>query len=114
MSRTKPKGDIIGWEIKVNYGYFTVELIYQNQVRRAYTYQFHNYDEVFDGLDKLAKRNVPRQIFQEIFDELVHEEILSTLLAEERYKKTGKVNSPYDGKRFSLVQRVEKESPVEG
>ena len=114
MSRTKPKGEIIGYEVKVNYGTFTVELLYQNQVRRAYNYQFRTYDEVFDGLDKLAKHNVPRQIFQEIFDELVHEEILSTLLAEERYKKTGKIKSPYDGKRFAPVQRVETEGPVEG
>ena len=114
MSRTKPKGELIGWDIKVRYGSFTIELIYANKVKRAYTYQFSTYDEIFDGLDKFAKRNAPAQIRQEVFDALVHEEICSQLLAEERYSKTGKVASPYDGARFTPVQRVETGSPLEG
>ena len=114
MSRTKPKGEIIGWEVTVKYGSFTVELLYQNQVRRAYTYQFHTYDEIFNGLDKFAKHDAPKQIRQEVFDALVHEEICSQLLAEERYEKTGKIYSPYDGQRFTPVQRVETEGALEG
>ncbi len=114
MSRTKPKGEVVGWEVKVKYGSFTVELIYQNAVTRAYTYQFNDEDGVFDGINKFAKHRAPREIRQEIFDALVHEEIMSQLLAEARYKKTGKVNSPYDGSRFASVQRMAEGSPLEG
>ena len=114
MSRTKPRGDIVGWEVKVKYGSFTVELVYQNMVRRSYTYQFNDEDGVFKGLAKFAKHRAPREILQEVFDALVHEEIMSQLLAEARYKKTGKIDSPYDGSRFASVQRMAEGSPLEG
>ena len=110
----RPHGEQIGWEVLVRYGSFTVELLYANKVKRAYTYQFNDIDGVFDGMDKLRKHDVSKQILQEVFDALVHEEIFGQLVAEERYRKTGTIESPYDGARFSPVQRVAQESPVEG
>jgi len=112
--RSKPHGEQIGWEVLVRYGSFTVELLYANKVKRAYTYQFNDMDGVFDGMDKLRKHDVSKQILQEVFDELLHAEILSELLTEERYKKTGSLADTYERSRIANLQRVEKENTVEG